>query len=866
MTRILQLSLAKLRNSNGRFAKIGIPNRTVVARAFSVAIGILVFGSIWVFLRQSRLENWRQTGFRAAESGDPILALEHLGNYLTAKPDDTQAMFRYAMTRRKIIAPKKTHIVDALKKLERCVELMPQDTTVWIELAQMQSVLGRSESGLFSAKRAYKLDPTNETAIGLLANALMERGSYDEAGELLDNLSVERPVSWKLGLVRLRYALETVGSNAQFVETAEEIAANALHEPRMLLLKATANWMSGEQVVASQVLQDAIQQAPLEDIDYLRALVRFASDMRAEELGIELLRRIPELDDPFLTLWYARRCWELGRPTEILEVLARRSIPLVTEPEANLLLAVSLAATGQSSKLQRLLHSLEQQQMTEAARDWGHFIVLACGARGADARALIDASSKVLAVSPSCPIVRYMQALTFYQMGEYRIAAKLAKQASRLAPNWLVLRQLEITATLILGKPEDALTISRAVFEEFPYDINTAITLAAVSAVVLPSREEEFATRLLDWTHQSNLPSSDARRQDISLIRLLAYARLGRHAKADALRKEMNFVPEDMGYSDLIRIAAHRRFRDIGLANTPPVQELVMRNGNAADLPSDTQGWRMLLSDGTTSLATLKLALVSKEAKNAPDIQATLIDELAARSPRGATAWRLLKARWLLQDDKQERHAAEAAVLLRPLLVSVPDSPDGQLLMGAAMFRLHDHSSGMEHFLAAVQSDSRSAPNALRLSLNCRRIKKWTDARSLVNFWIELTRVEMNSRVSSGPEATSQTSQANNDQRQLIDRLLVLAEYAEQTNDAQLAIETYRQILTFDPQGHLACNNLAFLIYQLPTQWEKARQLAKRAIAAVPTNLEYRKTLQSILDFRKDENAKVTTSAVDAAN
>ena len=74
-------------------------------------------------------------------------------------------------------------------------------------------------------------------------------------------------------------------------------------------------------------------------------------------------------------------------------------------------------------------------------------------------------------------------------------------------------------------------------------------------------------------------------------------------------------------------------------------------------------------------------------------------------------------------------------------------------------------------------------------------------------------------------------------------RLLILAEYAEQTHDVELAEATYRRLLQVDPTLHVACNNLAVVLGRRPGYVEEARTLARRAVAAAPDNREYRETL-----------------------
>ena len=91
----------------------------------------------------------------------------------------------------------------------------------------------------------------------------------------------------------------------------------------------------------------------------------------------------------------------------------------------------------------------------------------------------------------------------------------------------------------------------------------------------------------------------------------------------------------------------------------------------------------------------------------------------------------------------------------------------------------------------------------------------------------------------------------------IIERLLVLAEYAEDTQDAPLAERTYRSLLIQDDQQPAIWNNLAFLLRHDDRQLDEAYELAQRAVRAEPDNSEFRHTLLAV-EARKA--AKLSTA------
>ncbi len=163
--------------------------------------------------------------------------------------------------------------------------------------------------------------------------------------------------------------------------------------------------------------------------------------------------------------------------------------------------------------------------------------------------------------------------------------------------------------------------------------------------------------------------------------------------------------------------------------------------------------------------------------------------------------------------------------------------------MGLAMLRLRDQASGIEHLLKAIQANPSSGSQCLRLSLACRRDKHWPDVRSLVSFWQEVTNLDESSYLA---QCNSRGQEPLDNKVRVIQRLLVLAEYAEDTQDAPLAKRTYRSLLKQDSQQPAIWNNLAFLLHHDDEQLDEAYELAQRAVRAEPDNSEFRRTLLAV--------------------
>ena len=484
-------SITSLLQWQGRFLLIGIAVVTSL-----VVSGLLIAKQAW---STSRAAHWRQVGLAGLDSADPASGLKNLGKYLLEQPDDVDALFSFAKARIKLIAPEKAHLEEALKSLAHCGELAPRRFDIWLEIARLHVALGLDELALGSARHAYSLNPDSQQSIGLLVNVLLEHQLLNDADELLTDGLSTYPASWPLCILRLNWMQRVGCSSEELMAQAKEFIDRDPDDSRMLILPAVAAGLSGNTTSALDALQIAVEKAPVNDADYTRSLLVLADDMRFQDAGLLLLQRSPDaFDDPFLSLWYARRRWEAGQPQDIVQALQHKSLPLVTDPELNLLVAVSLSATRQSTALDALLNRLETQQTTESATRWYRLISSAVQENGHSDQELVEAATLALEVCPDSPIARYIQASAYYGLGEYKIAARLSKATLQNSPNWFLLWQLHSTSLLLSGQVQEARDASRTALKTFPRNVDALLTWASLEAILLPSRNDAYAKGLLD--------------------------------------------------------------------------------------------------------------------------------------------------------------------------------------------------------------------------------------------------------------------------------------------------------------------------------------------------------------------------------
>ena len=206
-------------------------------------------------------------------------------------------------------------------------------------------------------------------------------------------------------------------------------------------------------------------------------------------------------------------------------------------------------------------------------------------------------------------------------------------------------------------------------------------------------------------------------------------------------------------------------------------------------------------------------------------------------SPDQATLWRLAKSHLALSEANDEG-AAEALRIVRPVLSWAPEVAAAQLIAASSTAHFGDYEASFGHLMTAVKSDAKSAVAALRLSLHFYKQQNGLSATELHHWWETISRAEVST--------TNPGSVGPKIRQLLVDRSLILAAIAEEEQDEKLARNAYWSVLKEEPSNHIAMNNLAVWLAKDDRELEKAKQLAKAAVALDPEQAEYRLTLEDI--------------------
>jgi hypothetical protein len=159
------------------------------------------------------------------------------------------------------------------------------------------------------------------------------------------------------------------------------------------------------------------------------------------------------LDDRYLLRAYVRRCWELGHPERIVKQLTSRRLAWESDPELLFLLASSLVATNRLNDAMELLHRADLEPQTVAGRCWRDLAERAIRRDPSQATELVHACERAAAVVSQSAALRYVEAIAWMDLGEHRLAAKLARMSMALAPAWQAPIELEAESRRRFERP-----------------------------------------------------------------------------------------------------------------------------------------------------------------------------------------------------------------------------------------------------------------------------------------------------------------------------------------------------------------------------------------------------------------------------
>ncbi len=230
-----------------------------------------------------------------------------------------------------------------------------------------------------------------------------------------------------------------------------------------------------------------------------------------------------------------------------------------------------------------------------------------------------------------------------------------------------------------------------------------------------------------------------------------------------------------------------------------------------------------------------------------PTLEDEQIRKLEKISAKGATLWRLAKAKRLLGEATQPA-AAEALTLLKPVLKNAPNISSAHFMAADIKLMFGDINTAFNHYGQTIEISPQNAVLATRLAFTAYQKGLDLSPELLVNWWAAFTWLELaGTKIKNKPQISVQFVEG---------RLMLLASYGEEKNDIAIAEAAYRKILEVMPDNHIALNNLAFHTFERGGDMYEAHRFASKAVKLSPNTKEYGETLAVISEALKEIEEK----------
>ncbi|UTW60189.1 hypothetical protein KFE96_07710 [Kordiimonas sp. SCSIO 12603] len=253
---------------------------------------------------------------------------------------------------------------------------------------------------------------------------------------------------------------------------------------------------------------------------------------------------------------------------------------------------------------------------------------------------------------------------------------------------------------------------------------------------------------------------------------------------------------------------------------------------NAGEKTDNTEICEGFVSDAKID----NLALIRACVEEADKTTNLHVEAIKNASPEKAIFWRLVEARYLLMSGESAQ-VAKAIQILRPVLKWAPNNARAFQLLSVAYAYFDDLEATYAHLATAVKLRPEFTVEATRLALGFYQNGKELSGKQLAHWWGAFTHIELNQYNRSSEVEL----------RNLVrDRLMLLAQIAEDSKDHDLALAVYLKLLEIEEVNHIALNNLAYKLYETQGDLQHALELAERAVKLAPNVTEYQATLSDI--------------------
>jgi tetratricopeptide (TPR) repeat protein len=767
--------------------------------AILLSVILLLAGSVVVAVYATQWKSRQQTqhqraeGIAAFERGEYGTAIRTLGGYLNRNQDDADAWHYYAQANLNAPAPTPRQVREAMNGLTRFLRLRPNDRDAAAQLMELLKLAGRDEDALTYANRILENHPDDRAALSSKAVLLTRLGREEEAMPIAQQALEREPdnVAIRMLTYQLRFNLgETAGA---IVDDARALAEQTPGDPRYEMLVGYAYAMARNNAESVRWLRQAADRA-LEDQQFAFTLVQVldASRLFAESLRVLTRAATPD-NEAGLFSEMARRLFEAQRYGELVDRLSMIDPAQPnTRVEEVALRAMGLYSLDRRSEADAIVAALRNRRGEPAATVWASVLQVTYSDQRPPVPEVIRTLNQSLQTIPTNAYAHAFLGDAYASTGDNELALASWRRAADLRPSWAAVRALIARTLVTAGRPDEALEFAEAAMARNPGSVDAAITFIRVRAALLADRDRAGAEELLAMVDevQEAVPGEP----QTLLIRVQLLAHAGRSEDAARAVDDIVSGQTQLSPTMLLQLAEASRRAGLGLENdllaraqaqggqTP---ELAMaqarqlaREGRIAEGlalledgaraaggaeagpwrlniavylegvgdPRAAEAWQRLTRDYPENQNVQMAALRARSVRNDRAFTGQVIDRLEKLMGADSVAFRLERARWLLESSAVERDAATAVSVLREVINDAPRRLEPRLLLANALERLDREQVAIRELRAADQAIPGNPAILLELARLHQNLRQFPNAREAIDQALSLPTITVDQR------------------------------------------------------------------------------------------------------------------------
>lgn len=733
----------------------------VLGLALSVVLGLVISVYFWrQHQREQTAMQAREAGMVAVERDDHANVLEHLGAYLKVFDDDVEALYHYARARRAVQETRGKHLVQAMGVLQRVVDLAPDHVDAHRDLLELYTSCGYNHETLdvadaLLARNAYPVDAWR--AKGVAYSRLKQ---YEASRQAIEACLKAAPNDLRASVLWIDLLQQRGTTGTALLAAMRDFRAQRPSSTNIDLLDAYVHRAVGDRQSMVASLRKAMPRVPTDD-EHTVLLVMLLDDARLHQEAMAVLERAAA--NPLSTRSLGeltRRWWEANRYGAIVNRLSGLE-PKRRETDGELLgfKAAALFELGRSEEAAVIVQHLKDRGPDSQGAAWSLVLNSVYAAAQRSPRAIVVACRDAMAILPDNAYFAYLSGAAWWSLNENDLALQQWRAASASRPNWLTPRICCVHALLAAGQMDLAVKEAQQALYRAPDRIDAVIAWALAHAAGLAPEDAAGAAALLPTLahiqqavpfEPSTLPlqiSSLARSGDVKAAgeRLaqvvkeapsldestwLKLASISQMYKLDLHDACYQKIENRLGLTPGLATARALELANDGQAEAG--KQLLMKAaasssgrhelawqvaiGRYLDRIEDQAAlahWVGLSAAYPDSAQVQAMALEMRCIQADQRVQAAMIDRLRQLSGPEAITWRLVQAKWLLNNGQATDRAAEAASLLQSVVAEAPNSLNARIMLASSLNRLNLEDRASSEIIAAANLQPQSVELAL---------------------------------------------------------------------------------------------------------------------------------------------------------